>query len=280
MADTMGVAQLQKHFAYHGFAHLFEVMRKLCKSLLVFALLVMGSSAWWVAGWVKKSSPLEPYGGLWFPRTVLNDVPHFAQNDPRWSSHLLGSTPGTLGAEGCAVTSAAMVLASYGSDLDPGRLNEFLQKSEGYTDRGWLYWEKASEYPPAIAEHLYEDDASHFLIDWNLLRGNPVIVRLRYPDGITHFVVIVGKSGHEYLVRDPGSGYERGIYKLSEFGSPIEALRYYGMLSGTPGADAAQGFRTGNPADTQSPNPPAFNTVNPSLRKIPAAIPERAPERQ
>lgn len=198
------------------------------RTLRILALLaVLGGGAWWIRGWTAKVSPLPPTGGLWFPRAVLNDVPHFAQNDRSWGKDKLGNTPGTLGAEGCAVASAAMVLASYGADLDPGRLNAHLRDHAGYTERGWLYWEKASAYPPAVAEHVYEDDASYFLIDWNLLRGNPVIVRLRYPDGITHFVVIVGKSGFEYLVRDPGAGHARGIYFLSEFGSPIEALRFY-----------------------------------------------------
>lgn len=195
-------------------------------------LLVAGVAAgWWVFGWTSARSPLEPRGGLWFPKAVLNDVPHFAQADPRWSGQRLGPTPGSLGAEGCAVASAAMILSSYGADLDPGRLNTFLKTNGGFTDRGWLYWEKAAEYPPVVARHAYEDDASHFLIDWNLLRGNPVIVRLRYPDGITHFVVIVGKSGFEYLVRDPGQRFSDGIYALSEFGSPIEALRFYEKLT-------------------------------------------------
>ncbi|MFM8718357.1 MAG: C39 family peptidase [Chthoniobacterales bacterium] len=215
-----------------GFRVLFSAMRGLRPFLIVIALAALGTGAWWVRGWSQKSSPLPASGGLWFPVTVLNDVPHFAQNDPRWAEDNLGHTPGNLGQEGCAVASAAMVLASYGADLDPGRLNEHLRENEGYTERGWLYWEKASTYPPVLAEHIYEDDASHFLIDWNLLRGNPVIVRLRYPNGITHFVVIVGKSGHEYLIRDPGAGYERGLYFLSEFGSPIEALRFYKKLPG------------------------------------------------
>ena len=204
---------------------------RILKILLGLALLAsLGAGAWWTYGWMNKASPLPASGGLYFPRTVLHDVPHFAQADKRWAADRLGPTPGSLGAEGCAVASAAMVLASYGSDLDPGRLNKFLQKNEGYTERGWLYWEKASQYPPVVAEHVYEDDASHFLIDWNLLRGNPVIVRLRYPDGITHFVVIVGKQGYEYLIRDPGHRFQDGIYLLSEFGSPVEALRFYRKL--------------------------------------------------
>lgn len=195
--------------------------------LLILCATALAAGGWWAWGWTATKSPLEPRGGLWFPRAVFHDVPHFAQADPRWAQDKLGSTPATLGQEGCAVTSAAMVLASYGADLDPGRLNAFLQTHGGYTGQGWLYWEKAADYPPSLAEHVYEDDASHFLIDWNLLRGNPVIVRLRYPNGITHFVTIVGKSGFEYLIRDPGVGFARGIYFLSDFGSPIEALRFY-----------------------------------------------------
>ena len=73
----------------------------------------------------------------------------------------------------------------------------------------------------------YEDAPSHFLIDWNLLHGNPVIARVRYPSGITHFVVICGKRGLEYFVRDPGEGGRAGLTPLSHFPAPVEALRFY-----------------------------------------------------
>ncbi len=192
---------------------------------------LVAAGGWWLHGWLRDwrmlVQPLPPAGGLYFPVTVLHDVPHFLQDAPPWGRDRLAGGPTTLGQEGCAVASAAMVLASYGYDTDPGRLNRYLQAHQGYTDRGWLYWEKASDHPPGTATKAYEDAASHYLIDLNLLRGNPVIVRLRYPSGVTHFVVIVGKQGFEYLVRDPGAGGARGLYPLSEFGSPIEALRFY-----------------------------------------------------
>ena len=151
-------------------------------------------------------------------------------HDPRWADDPLGPTPATLHDEGCAVTSAAMVLASYGLEVDPGRLNRFLTEHEGFTPQGWLYWEKAAECVPGRCEKAYEDDASYARIDWNLLRGNPVIVRIRFPSGITHFVVIAGKEGWEYLIRDPGAGAARGLYPLSEIASQIEALRYYKQI--------------------------------------------------
>lgn len=224
------VPRLRKLFCLARFLRFLQGVRTLLTITALACIAGLALGAWWVREWTTTTSPLPPRGGLYFPRTVLNDVPHFAQADRRWADDRLGPTRASLGAEGCAVAAAAMVLASYGADLDPGSLNKFLQGTGGYTERGWIYWEKAAEFPPVVAEHIYEDDPSYFLIDWNLLRGNPVIVRLRYPDGITHFVVIVGKQGHEYLVRDPGYRYRDGLYFLSEFGSPIEALRFYRKL--------------------------------------------------
>lgn len=192
----------------------------------------MAGAAWAVGWWIDwgKKRPLDPSGGLYFVRALVLDVPAYRQADAKWRADLLGPTESTLGAEGCAVASAAMVMRFYGMDVDPGRLNAFLTEHGGYTDRGWIYWEKAVELQPGLARHVYEDEPSYRLIDSNLAAGNPVIARLRYPSGITHFVVIVGKRGFDYLIRDPGAGAEKGVYPLREFGSQIEALRFYERL--------------------------------------------------
>ena len=126
---------------------------------------------------------------------------------------------------------AAMVLRSYGIETEPGALNRFLTTNAGYTPDGWLYWEKAAEIAPTKVRHVYEDAASHYLIDSNLWRGNPVIVRVRLANGITHFVVVAGKDGFDYLVRDPGGGAAKGFYPLRELNSDIEALRFYQPLT-------------------------------------------------
>ena len=42
-----------------------------------------------------------------------------------------------------------------------------------------------------------------------------------------HFVVIAGKDGFDYLVRDRGAGSAKGLYALRELGSDIEGLRFY-----------------------------------------------------
>jgi hypothetical protein len=175
----------------------------------------------------SRVGELEPSGGSFQRPRLELDVPLFPQADDRWRNDKLGNTPATLGAEGCAVASAAMVLASYGIDTDPGRLNKLVTDANGYVGNGWLDWDKAAEVTGNIARKVYEDDPSYKLIDQNLARKNPVIVRLRTESGITHFVVIAGKDGLDYLTRDPGAGAAKGLYPLKEFGSKIEKLRFY-----------------------------------------------------
>lgn len=197
---------------------------------LILVILVLAAGAWAGLAWMAKG-PISPVGGVPFFQRVEIPVPQFFQNDPLWGGEFLASTPGTLGGEGCAVSSAAMTLASYGVDTDPSRLNKFLTTLPGgYTPEGWIYWEKAAEIDPAFTGRLlphYEDKPSYYLVDSNLWEGNPVIARLRYPNGITHFVVICGKEGFDYLIRDPGRGGTKGVYPLKEFGSDIEAIRFY-----------------------------------------------------
>ena len=198
--------------------------------LFIPIALGLGYAILWGRGWMEKHSLLTS-GGLYIPYTILIEGPHFLQSDSHWGRDPLAATEETLAQSGCAVASAAMVLASYGVKTDPGHLNAFLKKTElGFTPEGWIYWEKAPLLHPALAAEIlphYEDMPSYFLIDTNLLNGNPVIVRVRYPSGITHFVVICGKSGYEYIVRDPGSGGINGIHFLSDFLGPVEALRFY-----------------------------------------------------
>ncbi len=125
-----------------------------------------------------------------------------------------------------------MTLNFYGIDTDPQRLNQFLTTHNGYEGEGWLRWESAAEFSPGHVEKAYEDLPSFWLIDWNLLRGNPCIVRIRFPSGVTHFVVIAGKRGFDYLIRDPGAGASRGLYPLRDLAREIEALRFYRRVNG------------------------------------------------
>lgn len=199
-------------------------------SSATIVLLAISASALWLLNWSWRR-PLAPSGGEYFFHRLVLDVPQFLQADPRWGNDPLGPSNDSLGSAGCAVASTAMVLDYYGIKTDPQQLNWYLTANDGYTPQGWIYWERAAWLAPKRVAFAYENLPSYALIDRNLANGNPVIVRLRFPNGVTHFVVICGKDGFDYLIRDPSRfGAEKGVYPLKDFGSKIEALRFYKKL--------------------------------------------------
>ncbi len=194
--------------------------------LLVLLLVVAASIGGGVYLFGKRVLP--PSGGWYFVKRVELPVPLFLQGDPAWGQDQSGSGQYTLAQVGCAISSSAMVMKFYGIDTDPGRLNVFLRGHGGFDENNDLRWEGPPALAPDRVRHAYEDLPSYFLIDSNLYRGNPVIVRLKLASGWTHFVVVMGKQGFDYLIRDPSSaGLRKGVYPLREIGSNIEALRFY-----------------------------------------------------
>ena len=203
----------------------------MAKRLVLFLVLVLIVGA---AGiYLDWKRPISPWGGGYFAYRLELPVPSFAQEDERWEADPLGGVEmnGTLGDAGCAVAAVAMIFKSYGINTDPQQLNWFLTAVGGYTDQGWIYWDRAAWLAPDRVRHIYEDLPSYQEIDSNLAHGNPVIVRVRLRSGVTHFVVIAGKQGFDYLIRDPGDGAGKGLYPLRELQSKIEALRFYEPLT-------------------------------------------------
>ncbi|MDK3162322.1 hypothetical protein QPK87_38110 [Kamptonema cortianum] len=190
--------------------------------LLIAAVLLAGVVAL-VMLMLRKTHPpipLEPFastGGEYFPQRIINDVPQFFQDDPAWYHDEIGQSGSRMGPEGCAVAAAAMALAAMGYDTDPGRLNAYLSSTPGgYTERGWIYWEVASDKEPGKAEKVYEDIGDHALIDRSLKKGLTPIIKIFLPNGISHFVVVVGKEKNRYLIRDPSSRIDGRIVFLDD----------------------------------------------------------------
>jgi hypothetical protein len=156
-------------------------------------------------------------GGKFFAHRVEIPVPAFAQDDPRWSNVQLGPSTDTLGDEGCAVTSAAMVAAFYGIKTDPQQLNALLTIKGAFSSDGLISWERVPAIAPDRLALAYNGAPSYDLIDSNLLAGNPVIVVIPLPGGAYYFVVVVGKQGHNYLIRDPAaSGKEYPLWHRTD----------------------------------------------------------------
>ena len=103
--------------------------------VIVVVLVVAGGALFVDWTWKRK---LSPRGGRPFLTRVELPVPSFQQGDEKWRDDSLGGVPenGTLGGEGCAVASAAMVFKSYGINVDPQQLNWFLTATGGFTEQG------------------------------------------------------------------------------------------------------------------------------------------------
>jgi hypothetical protein len=175
----------------------------------------------------ETNGTIPSTGGEYFERRVEIPVPVFAQDDPRWSNVRLGPSTDTLGDEGCAVTSAAMVISFYGIKTDPLQLNSFLTKAGGFSDDGLIHWRRVPAIAPSHLELAYNGYASYELIDANLLEKNPVIAVIHLRDGAYHFVVIVGKEGRNYLIRDPAAPVFWQPYPLSKLTDRIDGICFF-----------------------------------------------------
>lgn len=200
--------------------------RKVVAISLTLFLVILVIAAYTV--WTSRSSqePFPPSGGKVFTERVLVDVPFFLQNDERWAEDEIGISGSRMGAEGCAVASVAMLLKYYGIVTDPMDLNNRLSHNQGYTDRGWIYWNKISELTSGKVQLTYVGTGSYEIIDNNVRNKNPVITKIFINKVIPHWVLIVGKEGREYLINDPLAS-DKKVGKLSKYNSDIYGIRIY-----------------------------------------------------
>ena len=74
----------------------------------------------------------------------------FKQCDGKWGSNKLGTSSNTICKAGCAMSSVAMILATYGlktsgAATNPGNLNTWLTHNGGYVSGDLLVWGSVSK---------------------------------------------------------------------------------------------------------------------------------------
>jgi hypothetical protein len=160
----------------------------------------------------------------------------YLQKDPQWRNELLGQTKETLGNIGCTVCSVAMASTSLGSPINPSELNQKLGANSGFTGDGWLVWGALPQVTDQKIEVTVLSRPAHADIDAALSRGEFPVVKFFLPFGIPHWVVIVGKDGLDYLIRDPAQASEHPI-KLSSRTKAIYSVRVVRRKEGVNGRD-------------------------------------------
>ena len=183
----------------------------------ILALLFLRSRGW-------NSNAIASRGGEAFAHFPGIETPDYLQHDRAWEADRIGGTGETLGRVGCTVCCLAMGLAHFGIQKTPGELNEWLKTHEGYSPRGWLRWETVSKLSDGKVYVDFRAPLNHGTIDFALKARQPVLAKVFINRVITHWVLIIGKEGTEYVVKDPLGGAKKPEL-LSRYSSGVHAIR-------------------------------------------------------
>lgn len=137
------------------------------------------------------------------PRFVLSSRAHYLQKDPRWANDPIGGSGKPLREVGCAICCLSMALSQYGIHRTPAQLNRDLKQSDGYNDHGWVYWAAIESLTHGQTRVDWIQNATHRDIESALATGQPVLVKVAPPKMLQHWVLLVGRDGHEFLMKDP-----------------------------------------------------------------------------
>jgi ABC-type bacteriocin/lantibiotic exporter with double-glycine peptidase domain len=117
-----------------------------------------------------------------------------------------------------------MALDRFGVRLSPAELNHALKTHNGYTARGWIKWDAVVAVSEGKVRVESISAPTHHDIDAALKNGELVLAKMFLNRVIPHWVVVVGKDGTDYLIRDPmGDGHR--LEALTKFHSDIYGIR-------------------------------------------------------
>lgn len=186
------------------------------------AVAVLAAGAfWYLRG--RNSPPIAAAGGKPFASFAAIETPFYLQRDERWQSDTIRSGE-TLAKVGCTVSSLAMALEHYGVHFTPQTLNAALMARDGYTPRGWLKWEAVGRLSDGKVSVRIPVRPSHADLDAALEARRPVLAKVFINHVIPHWVLIVGKEGTDYLMRDPlGDG--KNLSRVASYQSDIYGVR-------------------------------------------------------
>jgi hypothetical protein len=158
------------------------------------------------------------------PHFTLSSKTYYLQRDPRWASEPIGGSGKPLGHVGCAICCLSMALAQYDIERTPAELNRDLKQVEGFTSKGWVRWAGIEAVTGGSAQVEMLSHPTHRDIQDALALGQPVLVKVAPAGMVQHWVLLVGRDGQEFLMKDP-LDETRALKPLSSLGSKILAVR-------------------------------------------------------
>ncbi len=171
---------------------------------LLFVLLMASFPAYWIYIAKQEKGISSRVPGQYRNTPVkLISYASYLQNDPAWKANRIGAGTETIGGVGCLISSTAMALTNMGYNYTPATLNKALSARNGYTKRSWLIWSKINEVTDSQVKVDYYTEPSHEIINNCLQKSQYPVVKFMIKRVIPHWVVVTGREGKEYQVRDP-----------------------------------------------------------------------------
>jgi len=143
-------------------------------------------------------------------------APHLSQRDPRWSHIPLANMGGapSIGRWGCLLTCLTMLANNLGYNTLPDQFNRDMVTRGGFINGYFTRWEALRVVYPDVSFDGKQDGPSADIlrrIDASLQTGRPVPVLVdltpttAYSDIDQHWVLVVARSGEDYLINDPSN---------------------------------------------------------------------------
>ncbi|WP_224371572.1 glucosaminidase domain-containing protein [Hyalangium versicolor] len=145
--------------------------------------------------------------------TSQDGTPLFRQGDAAWGGRIMGDDS-TISAAGCAMTSTAMAISKIsGKPINPGQLDQYLDKNGGYSGDGLNWGVAAKAAGLSAAKAGWNLDTINKQVD----AGRPVVVGVDYKagsnggaNGTDHWIAITGRGTENgkpvYYANDPATG--------------------------------------------------------------------------
>lgn len=138
----------------------------------------------------------------------------FSQPDPRWGDIMLGTSGGqTIASAGCLLSVAAAMLCEFGARTDPGRLNRWLCRNNGYTHGNNIIFSALSRFAADRGIFVASDivDCGNIPAPMGRVRdtlrgGGAVLAKVDFrPGGAVqqHWVRLLACDEADCLIHDP-----------------------------------------------------------------------------
>lgn len=199
--------------------------RKMNIFLFIFLILCGAMTALFLKP--RNSVPISTRPETPLATFMLPDRYVFRQDDPLWSSDRIGETNDSMAAYGCTIASVAMAVSNLTNEkVTPQMMQQRLSEQQGFTSRGWLIWDKVSDATNGAARARYFNEARHENIKACIDADSYPVVKINLHGVVIHWVLIVGTTKDDYLIRDPLSGGQNDApITLSSRSETIEGVR-------------------------------------------------------